>query len=171
MSWQHKRLFFFIRRIFYKGWKGSCASVNTYPVNTYHPCIAIDCSRLNQQTMIYSRSFLPVAVHAALQPCINSRCQRGTYRCLPGPAAHSSTGSTGQGAHPQPGKKRVWCLRLTNTWAKWSLMTTKLIKFAILNWRPAELQCSCLTKCGLCYLHCIFNSLVLYTLKSGSISF
>jgi len=28
--------------------------------------------------MIYSHSFLPVAVHAALQTCIDSHCQRGT---------------------------------------------------------------------------------------------
>lgn len=76
MSWWHKRLFFFIRRIFYKGWKRSCASVNTYPVNTYRPRIAIDRSRLNQQMMIYPHSFLPVAVHATLEVCMNSHCRR-----------------------------------------------------------------------------------------------
>lgn len=146
VSWSHKRLSFFIRRIFYKAKERSCAAVKTNLVNTY-PHTATDCSRLTQQMLRHSHSFLShVALHSDLP-----------WKLLSG----------GQGApwgwqltaaqivllrmRALSQKKRRVGVRLANTWTKWSLMTTESISFGILYWRPVELQYCCLMMCGWFY--------------------
>lgn len=108
VSWRHKRLSSFIRRIFYKAWERSCASVKTSLVNSYHPHTATDCSRVNQQMLMHSHRFLwTLYMCSSFRPALEAAA-RGT-RCSLGLAAHSSTDSTAQGACPQPEKEKSQC--------------------------------------------------------------